>query len=168
MPNKATRNYETIIILDSVADEDKIEAQIQKYVAFLTKNGSEIKNIDRWGRKKFAYQIKKKHTGYYVSIEFASGPDIVAKLDRAYHLDENVLRFLTISFDKKTLGERKLYFEKKAVEITKQEERVSAEETAIEEKREADKHEAEKHEAEKHEADKHEAEKEKPQEKSKV
>ena len=139
MPNKATRNYETIIILDSVADEDKIEAQIQKYVTFLTKNGSEIVNIDRWGRKKFAYQIKKKHTGYYVSIEFTSGADIVAKLDRAYHLDENVLRFLTISFDKKTLGERKLYFEKKAVELAKHEERESAEVSAETEKREAEK-----------------------------
>jgi len=138
MPNKATRNYETIIILDSVADEDKIESHIQKYVTFLTKNGSEIVNIDRWGRKKFAYPIKKKHTGYYVSIEFASGPDIVAKLDRAFHLDENVLRFLTISFDKKTLAERKLHFEKKAFELAKQEERESAEESAETEKREAE------------------------------
>jgi small subunit ribosomal protein S6 len=129
MPNKAARNYETIIILDSAADEDKIESQIQKYAAFLTKNGSEIVNIDRWGRKKFAYPIKKKHTGYYASIEFTSGTDIVAKLDRAYHLDENVLRFLTISYDKKTLGERRLYFEKKAFEQTKQEER-DAEESA--------------------------------------
>jgi small subunit ribosomal protein S6 len=139
MPNKATRNYETIIILDSVADEDKIESQIQKYVTFLTKNGSEIVNIDRWGRKKFAYQIKKKHTGFYVSIEFTSGADIVAKLDRAYHLDENILRFLTIAFDKKTLVERKQYFEKKAVDLVKQEERVSAEESAETEKREAEK-----------------------------
>lgn len=137
MPKKAFRNYETIIILDSAADESKIESEIQKYISFLTKNGSEIVNIDRWGRKKFAYQIKKKHTGFYVSIEFASGADIVAKLERAYHLDENVLRYLTISYDKKTLGERKLYFEKKAFELAKQEERESAEQSAETEKREA-------------------------------
>ena len=138
MAKKATRNYETIIILDSVADEDKIESLIQKYVSFLTKNGSEIVNIDRWGRKKFAYPIKKKHTGYYVSIEFTSGADIVAKLDRAYHLDENVLRFLTISFDKKTLAERKQYFEKKAFELAKQEEKEPAEESAEIEETEAE------------------------------
>ena len=138
MTKKATRNYETIIILDSIAEEDKIESQIQKYAAFLTKNDSEIVNIDRWGRKKFAYQIKKKHTGYYVSIEFTSGPDVVAKLERAYHLDENVLRFLTIAYDKKTLSERKQYFEKKAVELAKQEERETAEQSAVTEKREAE------------------------------
>ena len=117
MANKALKNYETIFILDSVADEDKIESQIQKYVNFLTKNGSEIVNIDKWGRRKFTYPIKKKHTGYYVAIEFASGTDITSKLDRTYHLDENVLRYLTVCYDKKTLAERKTYFEKKQIEL---------------------------------------------------
>jgi small subunit ribosomal protein S6 len=116
MAKTDTRNYETIFILDSAADEDKIESQIQKYVNFLTKNTSEIVNIDRWGRRKFAYPIKKKHTGYYVSIEFTSGPGIITKLDRTYHLDDNVLRYLTVSYNKKTMAERKTYFEKKQLE----------------------------------------------------
>lgn len=116
MAKKDTRNYETIFILDSAAEEDKIESQIQKYVNFITKNNSEVVNIDRWGRRKFAYPIKKKHTGYYVSIEFTSGPGIITKLDRNYHLDDNVLRYLTVSYDKKTMAERKTYFEKKQLE----------------------------------------------------
>jgi small subunit ribosomal protein S6 len=116
MAKKDTRNYETIFILDSAAEEDKIESQIQKYVNFLTKNESDVVNIDRWGRRKFAYPIKKKHTGYYVSIEFTSEPGIISKLDRAYHLDDNVLRYLTVGYDKKTMAERKTYFEKKQLE----------------------------------------------------
>jgi small subunit ribosomal protein S6 len=116
MAKKDIRNYETIFILDSATEEDKIESQIQKYVNFLTKNESDVVNIDRWGRRKFAYPIKKKHTGYYVSIEFTSGPGIISKLDRAYHLDDNVLRYLTVGYDKKTMAERKTYFEKKQLE----------------------------------------------------
>ena len=135
MAKKALKNYETIFILDSIADEDKIESQIQKYVAFLTKNGSEIVNIDRWGRRKFTYPIKKKHTGYYVSIEFASDTEITAKLERTYHLDENVLRYLTVCYDKKTLAVRKTYFDKKQQEIA-----YRAQETAGES---ADQHEEE-------------------------
>ena len=38
----------------------------------------------------------------------------MAKLERQYHLDENILRYLSVSFDKRTLTERKGYFEKKA------------------------------------------------------
>ncbi len=138
MPKKTNINYETIIILDSVAEEDKIESVIQKYAAFLTKNGSEIINIDRWGRKKFAYPIKKRNTGYYASIEFAAEAGIVGKLERAYQLDEDVLRYLTISFDKRTLNERKQYFERKAVELARQEERASAQVSAETEQREAE------------------------------
>jgi small subunit ribosomal protein S6 len=127
MAKKAVKNYETIFILDSLADDDKIESQIKKYSDFLTKNGSEVTNTDRWGRRKFAYPIKKKHTGFYVSIEFASGADIVAKLDRVYHLDENVLRYLTVSYDKKTINKRKIYFEKKQIEQATREQEAAEE-----------------------------------------
>jgi small subunit ribosomal protein S6 len=130
MAKKALKNYETIFILDSLADDEKIESQVKKYSDFLTKNKSEITNIERWGRRKFAYPIKKKHTGYYVSIEFSSDTDIVAKLDRVYHLDENVLRYLTVSYDKKTMNERKTYFEKKQIEQATREQEA-AEESAV-------------------------------------
>jgi small subunit ribosomal protein S6 len=133
MAKKDTRNYETIFILDSAAEEDKIETQIQKYVNFITKNNSEVVNIDRWGRRKFAYPIKKKHTGYYVSIEFTSEPGIIEKLDRTYHLDDSVLRYLTVSYDRKTMAERKTYFEKKQQEQAAKEQEA-AEQSARQEK----------------------------------
>jgi small subunit ribosomal protein S6 len=146
MAKKAEKNYETIFILDSLADDDKIESQIKKYSDFLTKNGSEVNNIERWGRRKFAYPIKKKHTGFYVSIEFSSGADIVAKLDRVYHLDENVLRYLTVSYDKKTMNERKIYFEKKQIDLATREQEAAkesaerpTEETGVEQAQEENK-----------------------------
>jgi small subunit ribosomal protein S6 len=108
------KTYETIFIVDAILDDEKIESIIQKYSSFLIKNEGSIVNIDKWGRRKFAYQIKKKHTGYYISIEFTGNSSAVAKLERQYHLDDNILRYLTVSFDKRTLTERKGYFEKKA------------------------------------------------------
>ena len=121
------KTYETIFILDAVLDDEKIESVIQKYSAFLTKNESSIVNIDKWGRRKFAYQIKSKHSGYYLSIEFTAPAGVVANLERQYHLDENILRYLTVSFDKKTLAERKGYFEKKAQLEAEYREREAAE-----------------------------------------
>ena len=109
-----SKTYETIIIVDALLDDENVDSIIQKYSTFLTKNNCTITNVDRWGRKKFAYQIKKKHTGFYISIEFTGPADAVAKLERQYHLDENILRYLTVSFDKRTLAEKRAYFEKKA------------------------------------------------------
>lgn len=122
-----SKTYETIFILDAILDDEKVESIIQKYSAFLTKNNSSIVNIDKWGRRKFAYQIKKKHTGFYISIEFTGAADVVAKLERQYHLDENIIRYLTVSFDKRTVAERKAYFEKKAQLEAEYREREAAE-----------------------------------------
>jgi small subunit ribosomal protein S6 len=118
MINREPKAYETIFILDAMLDDDNTESIINKYTSFLAKNDCNNVKVDKWGRKKFAYPIKKKYTGYYVSIEFSTtANDIVTKLDRAYHLDESVLRFLTVNFDKKTLAERRAYFEKKEMDI---------------------------------------------------
>jgi small subunit ribosomal protein S6 len=122
------RNYETTFILDSILEDDKVDAIVAKYTNFMTKNGSEVVKTEKWGRRKFAYSIKKRQTGHYVTIEFKGTGDIVGKLERAYHLDDNILRFLNIAFDKKTLAEKNEYFQKK--EETAREREAAAKEEA--------------------------------------
>lgn len=116
------RNYETIFILDSMLDDSKVDSITDKYADFLTKAGCTITKTDKWGRKKLAYPIKKKLTGYIVSIEFQGTPDSIAKLEKTYHLDENILRYLTNYFDKNTLLERQRYFDRKAEAATRERE----------------------------------------------
>jgi small subunit ribosomal protein S6 len=125
---KELRNYETILIADPLLEDSKIDNLAEKYSEFLKKNECVIVKVDKWGRKKFAYPIKKKLTGYYVSIEFQGAPEVITKLDKTYHLDDNVLRYLTTSFDKKTLRERQQYFEKKSVDAAHREKEQSGEE----------------------------------------
>ena len=113
MSKKAHKYYETTFIVDSIFEDERVEAIINKYSAFFTKNEAEVVKVERWGRKKLAYPIKKKVTGSYISIEFTAHPSILTKLERAYHLDDDVMRFLTVTFDKKTLVERNIYLVKK-------------------------------------------------------
>jgi|SRR4030095_271600 small subunit ribosomal protein S6 len=110
------RYYETTFIVDSILEDDKVEAIITRYTNLFTKNGGEIVKTEKWGRKKFSYPIKKRNTGSYISIEFTSEPSIIAKLERAYHLDDDILRFLTISYDKKSLDTRNAYHTRKEAE----------------------------------------------------
>lgn len=126
MTKKINRTYETIFILDAVLEDEKLDSLIQKYTNFLSKNGGSVTQVDKWGRKKFAYPINKKHSGYYVSIEFTGEAGIVSKLEKTYHLDESILRYLTISYDKRTLTERNTYFEKKRMEIANREKEAAA------------------------------------------
>lgn len=113
MSKKGHKYYETTFIVDSILEDDRLESIVNKYTTFFTKNEGEVLKTEKWGRRKLAYAIKKKPTGSYVSIEFTADPSVIAKLERAYHLDDDILRFLTVSFDKKTLEERNVYLIKK-------------------------------------------------------
>jgi small subunit ribosomal protein S6 len=132
MSKKEHKHYETTFIVDSILEDERVDSIINKYSTFFTKNEGEILKTEKWGRRKLAYSIKKKNAGSYVSIEFTGDPSVIAKLERAYHLDEDILRFLTVSFDKKTLEERNAY-------LIKKEQILKEREAAAQQSAEADK-----------------------------
>jgi ribosomal protein S6 len=72
----------------------------------ITKNGGEILELAKWGRKRFAYPIKKKNNGFYVVFEFISSGDLVGRLEHHFVLDENIIRFLIIALDKHAIKGR--------------------------------------------------------------
>ena len=113
------KNYETYIIVDGNLEDNVIEDIIAKYESLLKKNGVEIKNIEKIGRKRLAYPINKKQNGFYICYEIISDPDYISKLERIYKLDENVLRYLTVYMSKKTIKEKEEYLKKRAVMAAK-------------------------------------------------
>jgi small subunit ribosomal protein S6 len=98
--------YETTFIVNAALDDAQIDSIIEKVREDITKHGGEIMELVKWGRKRFAYPVKKKNNGFYVLIEFSSTGDLVPRLERHYLLDENIIRFLIILLDKKALQAR--------------------------------------------------------------
>src|SRR5512140_2905611 len=100
------RLYESTFIVNAGLDDAQIDAVIEKVKDVITKHGGEVKDLAKWGRKRFAYSIRKKNNGFYVDTEFDATGDVIPKLERHYQLDENVIRYLTIALDKKALQSR--------------------------------------------------------------
>ncbi len=116
-------------------EDDRVDAVVNKYTGLLSKNNCEVIKTEKSGRKKFAYPIKKRQTGNYVSIEFTGEGDIISKLERAYHLDDDILRFLNVHYDKKTKALRDEYFQKKIdFDADKEQKALLAAEKAAQEK----------------------------------
>jgi small subunit ribosomal protein S6 len=95
--------YETIFILDSLIPPKDIETAIQKYSSIITENGGTVRKVDKWGKRRLAYEIQKKQYGYYVAIEFEGPGPIPRLLEADYNYNDKVLRFLTYRYDKNKL-----------------------------------------------------------------
>ncbi len=90
------RRYETIYIIRPTVNEDDINAIVDRTNGVIEKFGGSIVQLDRWGIKKLAYQIKKEGQGYYVFTEYAGTPEAVDELERLFRIDENTLRYMTV------------------------------------------------------------------------
>ncbi len=101
------RTYETTVIINASLDDTQVESVITRISETITKNGGNIVALNKWGRKRLAYQINKKTNGYYVNIEFTGPAAMIALLERSYQLDEMVLRYLTIVLSSNALAAKK-------------------------------------------------------------
>ena len=141
------QKYETIFVIDSLLKAEEIEAIITKYERFISANGGKIDAIEKWGKKRLAYEIKKRQYGYYVLIRFDGPGVMINQLEREYRLNESILRFMTLAMTKmalkalekqQALAPAETAAETKAPEAAKKaEEPVAAEEPkaeAVEEK----------------------------------
>ena len=94
------RTYESVVIINAALEDEQVEATISRMQETITTHGGELIELDKWGRKRLAYPIKKAKSGYYVVFRFSATTDLVATLERNYRLDENIIRYLTIQLDK--------------------------------------------------------------------
>ncbi len=106
--------YETTLIVDSTLEQEKIEQLIEKYSEII-KSAGEIVELQKWGKKRLAYPIDKKPTGYYVHFQYKAEPMIPAKLERDFVLNAKLLRFMTIALDKRALKQMEKNREKKSI-----------------------------------------------------
>lgn len=95
--------YESAILINAALDDQQIESIINRVKDLITTYGGELRDFENWGRKRLAYPIEKSKIGYYAIFRFDAPGDIVAKLERAYNLDEQILRFVNLKLSKDAL-----------------------------------------------------------------
>ncbi len=97
------RPYEVMLILPADADEKVVGTAVDRITKAIEPAGGSVLGIDRWGRRRFAFELDRQSEGYYVVVAFDAEPDTVAPLERALTLADEVMRAkVTIRFDKKT------------------------------------------------------------------
>ncbi|HEX6418129.1 MAG TPA: 30S ribosomal protein S6 [Acidimicrobiales bacterium] len=85
------RAYELMVIIDAELDDEVIDATVKRIAGLIEQRGATVKREDRWGRRRFAYEINHKHEGYYVVFEFVGGSELDV-LERALRLADETVR----------------------------------------------------------------------------
>lgn len=86
------RPYELMVIIDPEVEERTVEPTLQKFLNVITTDGGTVDKVDIWGRRRLAYDIKKKSEGIYAVVNFTAEPATAQELDRQLGLNETILR----------------------------------------------------------------------------
>ncbi|HLV00950.1 MAG TPA: 30S ribosomal protein S6 [Acidobacteriota bacterium] len=94
------RRYEVVFVLAPSLTEEEVEQMIETFTSVAKEKGAEIIEIDRWGKRRLAFPVKKHNEGYYMvlTLEESSG-EAVFELERRFKVIDSVIRFLSVRID---------------------------------------------------------------------
>jgi small subunit ribosomal protein S6 len=85
------RAYELMVIADGDLEDNNVENVVRWAHEQIKAKGGDVRTTDRWGKRRFAFEINKKSEGYYFIIEFVGGESL-ADLERQFRLADDIVR----------------------------------------------------------------------------
>jgi small subunit ribosomal protein S6 len=93
------RTYELMFIVRpdmTEEDQDKLISTLENAV---TSSGGQVKNVEKMGKRRLAYTVRKFHDGLYILLTFEGGGGLVHELERRLRVSEAVIKFLSVRID---------------------------------------------------------------------
>ena len=90
------RRYETIFIVTPDCPEEDLKTVATKFQGLVTSMDWFVSSYEEQGKKRLAYNVKKKDKGYYVLMDYVGSSDLVSEIERTMRLDDRILKYLTV------------------------------------------------------------------------
>ena len=116
-----SRLYEVMFIVRPDAVDEDVDKLIAGFTTSVTNGGGVVKNVEKMGRRKLAYLVRKFNDGNYILLTIEAGGPVVLELERRLRVSEPVIKFITVRMDE----EEKRLAKIKAIRGTRR--KVSAE-----------------------------------------
>ena len=97
-------SYQSLLILKPDLDGAQVDQVLEKVTWFLIKNDGSCLKVEKWGKKRLAYRIKKSRFGYYLNIYHTCDSLKISSLEIEYKLYDLILKFLVMRLDDKELA----------------------------------------------------------------
>ncbi len=86
------RSYEAMVIVDARLEEGDIQKAVERFTAAIGDHGGKIANVDRWGKRRFAFEIDHQHEGYYFVTTFSAPEPAIEQLKRTLQISDEFIR----------------------------------------------------------------------------
>jgi small subunit ribosomal protein S6 len=97
-----------MVIVDGTADDTGVEAAITRIGEGVAAKSGEIKSSERWGRRRFAYEIDHKTEGFYIVFEIVAEAGVLDDLERQLRLADDIVRHKMIRLPDREAARRGL------------------------------------------------------------
>jgi small subunit ribosomal protein S6 len=86
------RRYEAMVIVDARLDEGDQQKAVDRILGVITDSGGRVTKVDRWGVRRFAYEIAHQREGYYFVADFTAPQETVDSLKRTIQISDEFIR----------------------------------------------------------------------------
>jgi len=97
--NRMSRLYEVMFIVRPDVVEEEADKLIAGFSTSVTNGGGVVKTIEKMGRRKLAYTVRKFNDGNYVLMTIEANGAVVLELERRLRVTEPVIKFITVRID---------------------------------------------------------------------
>ncbi len=87
-----TRAYELMIIIDGDQEDTMVDDVVSRVTTWIEEESGQLAKTDKWGKRRFAYEINHKAEGHYVVLEMTTGQVDMEPLERSLRLTDEVVR----------------------------------------------------------------------------
>src|SRR5579864_9185957 len=109
------RTYELMFIVRPDAPEEDQDKLISNIEAQVGDAGGKVTNVERMGKRRLAYVVRKFQDGLYVLMTLEGEGGMVKEVERRLRVNESVIKFITVRVDE----EQKRLAKIKAIRDTK-------------------------------------------------
>jgi small subunit ribosomal protein S6 len=93
------RVYEILFIADPNLGEPDVDVLATTVQGFVEKEGGRVTKVEKWGKKRLAFLVRKQREGYYVLVVAEGGGNLMKEVERRLKVTEGVLRFIVVRVD---------------------------------------------------------------------
>ena len=93
------RTYEIMFIVRPDVEEADLDKLIEGFTHNITNGGGEIKAVEKMGRRRLAYTVRKFNDGQYILLTVAAPGAIISEVERRLRVSEPVIKFITVRMD---------------------------------------------------------------------